>query len=379
MYRIALKMLIEDRAKYLILVAAITFATLLVTQQSSIFLGLLRWSTATIKNIQAPLWVVDPLVEQPGENLPLLDTDLNRVRSIQGVKWAVPLFFSIQQVKLENGSFKPIQLIGLDTATLIGGPSKMVIGNLYSLWNNSSAIIDEVAVEHFSSSSNKKIGVGDTFEINDHEVKIVGICKAERSFFGYPYVYTTFDKAKELAPFKRKNVSFILAAPEVDSNLVQVARQIENQTQLKVYTQDEFFWSTISWVFKNTGIPVSFSMLVVMGCLVGIAVSGQTFYSFILENLKYLGALKAMGAGHGLLCRMLIFQALIVGFLGFGIGVGGASTFGHMASYQEAIPFFMPYQVLLGTLSIILAICSFSALIGILRIRKLQAFEVFHA
>jgi putative ABC transport system permease protein len=378
MYRIALKMLIGDRAKYLILVTAISFATLLITQQTSIFLGLLRWSTATIKNTRVPLWIVDPLVEQPGEVFPLLDTDLNRVRSIRGVKWAVPLFFSIQQVRLENGVFKPVQLIGLDTTTLIGGPSKMITGNLYHIWDHSSVIIDEIAVQHFSSSNDKKIGVGDTFEINDREVKVAGICKAEYSFFGYPYVYTTFDKAKELIPFQRRNVSFILGAPESENDLIEVARKVENETGLKVFTEDEFFWSTIRWIFKNTGIPISFSMIVIMGFLVGIAVSGQTFYSFVLENIKHLGALKAMGASNTLLCRMLIFQALLVGFLGFGIGIGIASLFGHIALRQGNIPFFMPYQILTGTFFIILTICTFSAILGIIRIRKLQAFEVFH-
>src|SRR5438093_1360854 len=115
MYKIAFKMLVGDRAKYLLLVSALTFSVLLMTHQGSIFCGLMRWSTATVRNIKVPMWVVDPLVEQPGEFLPLLNTDLPRVRSIEGVKWAVPLFSSISQARLEDGAFKSIQLMGLDT------------------------------------------------------------------------------------------------------------------------------------------------------------------------------------------------------------------------------------------------------------------------
>jgi putative ABC transport system permease protein len=142
-------------------------------------------------------------------------------------------------------------------------------------------------------------------------------------------------------------------------------------------TEEEFFWSTIRWVFKNTGIPISFSITIIMGFVVGIAVSGQTFYSFVLENIRYLGALKAMGASNKLLSKMLILQALLVGFLGFGIGVGLTSIFGHIAYYKDSVPFFMPYQILLGTLAVILTICSFAALLGMIRIRKLDAAEVF--
>lgn len=377
MYRIAFKMLVGDRAKYLLLISAISFSVLLMTHQCSVFFGLLRWSTATIRNMQVPLWIVDPLVEQPGEILPLLPTDLSRVRSIEGVKWAVPLFFSIQQARIEDGAFKSIQLMGLDTATLIGGPSCMIAGRLEDIWQDRAVIIDEVGVSHFSLGRGRPIGVGDRFDINDHEVQVVGICKVDPSFFGYPYVYTTFDRAVQITPAKRKNLAFILAAPEKETELKNIALTIEKQTGLKAFTEDQFFWSTIDWVFKNTGIPFSFSITIIMGFLVGVAVSGQTFYSFILENLKHLGALKAMGASTALICKMLILQAFLVGFIGYGIGVGVTSIFGHMAVGTNSFPFFMPYEILMIPFVAVFSICLFSVLLGIKRVWKLDAAEVF--
>jgi putative ABC transport system permease protein len=377
MFWVAFKMLIGDRGKYLLLISAISFSSLLITHQGSIFLGLLRWTTATIRNTRAPLWIVDPLVEQPGEVLPLLDTDLTLVRSVEGVKWAAPLFFSIQQARLEGGSFKPIQLFGLDSATLIGSPTHLMSGNIEDLWQDGAVIIDEVALEQFSKGREKIIEIGDCLEINDHEVHIVGICKAERSFFGYPYVYTTYDQAVQLTPQRRKHLSFVLASPEESSNLQTVARRIENETGLKAFTEQEFFWSTIGWVFRNTGIPISFSITIIMGFLVGIAVAGQTFYSFVLENLRHLGALKAMGASNSLLSRMMILQAALVGLTGYGIGVGIASVFGHLAIEKETMPFFMPYHILLITFGAILTICIFAALLGINKVRKYDAAEVF--
>lgn len=377
MYKIALKMLIGDRAKYLLLVSALSFSVLLMTHQGSIFLGLMRWSTATIRNIQAPLWVVDPLVQHPGEILPLLDTDLSRVRSVEGVKWAAPLFFSIQQARLEGGAFKSIQLMGLDAGTLIGAPSRMKEGRLEDIWQEGAIIVDELAVKLFSAGRPEPLKIGDRLDINDHEVKIVGICKADLSFFGYPYVFTTFDRATHLVPQRRKNLSFVLAAPKSGEEAYLIARRIEKETGLKSYTEEEFLWSTINWVIENTGIPLSFGITILMGFLVGVAVSGQTFYSFVLENLRYIGALKAMGASNSLLFRMLILQALVVGFIGYGIGVGIASIFGHISHANESFPFFMPYHILIFTLIAILAICSFAAFLGIKRVRKLDAAEVF--
>ena len=330
-----------------------------------------------MRNTQVPVWVVDPLVEQVNEVQPLRDTDLARVRSVNGVSWAVPFSSSILQARLDDGHFKMIQLIGLDSSTLIGGPAVMLSGKLESLWQNNAVIIDEVAVERFSLGRERRIQVGDTFEINDKEALIVGICKAERSFFGYPYVFTTYERGMHFAPSLRKNLGFILVMPKEGITPAELTERIEGETGLKAYTEDKFRNSTVSWFFKNTGIPSSFGTIILMGFLVGIAVSGQTFYSFVIENLRYFGALKAMGASNFVLCKMLIFQALLAGFLGYGIGVGFVSLFGRMAIKAGFIPFYMPAEVLIVSFSAILTICVFSATLGILKIRKLEAAEVF--
>ena len=377
MYKIAIKMLMQDRAKYLLLVSSLTFASLLMTQQGSVFLGLLRWCTATVTNTHASIWVMDPQVEQVNEMQPLRDTDLTRVHSVPGVDWALPLSLSILPARLEKGSFKTVQVIGLDPATLFGMPSRILVGDIHALKQNNTVVIDELAVEKFSQGRSKPMAVGDSFEINDKEAIIVAICRAERSFFGYPLIYTTYQRANQYNPSQRKNLSYILVHPKSGVGLGELARRIEKNTHLKAHTESEFNRSTLKWFFKNTGIPLSFGMIILMGFLVGVAVSGQTFYSFILENLPNLGALKAMGASNGLLTRMLLLQASLVGALGFGIGVGFAALFGHMAIAKGSIPFFLsPYTIIFVFLAIVV-ICCASAFLGILKIRSLDVAEVF--
>lgn len=377
MYEIAIKMLFGDRAKYLMLVSSIAFCSLLMTQQSSVFTGLMLWTTATIRNTNAPVWVMDPKVQQVNEVKPMRDTDAARVRSVKGVAWAVPFYFSIQQARLYDGRFKSIQLIGLDTATLIGAPNVLLKGSLRDLWQADSVIIDMVGIEKLSEGRPKPIDVGDIFEINDHEVRIVGICKVARSFFGYPYVYTTYDRALEIVPKTRRNLSFVLVKPQEGVSKEALAEEITKETGLKALADNTFFWDTVVWFIKNTGIPISFGTTILLGFLVGIAVSGQTFYTFILENLGNIGALKAMGATNSLLFRMLIIQSLFVGFTGYGIGVGLASIFGFMTLKTGQPPFYLPYQVLLVTLCFVLFICIFSAWLGIRKIKKLEPAEVF--
>lgn len=58
---IAWKMLVGNRTKYLVMLFGITFASLLIAQQCSIFLGVLRMSAGQIRDVEdASIWVIDP-------------------------------------------------------------------------------------------------------------------------------------------------------------------------------------------------------------------------------------------------------------------------------------------------------------------------------
>lgn len=374
---LALKMLLGDRAKYVMLISGLTFAALLMTQQAAIFCGLMRWSGSTLSNVPAPIWVVDPMVEQINDVDALRDTDINRVRSVDGVAWAAPFYSGMLRARLGDGSFKFIQLVGIDATTFAGAPQELLSGNLADLRMPNTVILDGFGVKKFSAGKPRPVGVGDTFEINDHEARIVGVAKTKLSFTGNPYVFTTYDRAVQYAPGQRKMLSCVLVAPQEGQDAATVARRIEKETGLKAFTKDEFAWATIWWTMKNTGIPIAFGGTVLLGFIVGLAICSQTFYAFVLENLRHLGALKAMGASDGVLTRMLLVQAFTVGIIGYGCGTGAATFAGFMLRQRDTPPFFMPLALPLAVLAIILLICAFAAVLGIRKIRQLEPAVVF--
>ncbi len=377
MYHVALRMLFGDKPKYIMLISGLTFAALLMSQQCGVFFGLLSWTTSHMRNMRASIWVVDPKVQQINEVKPLRDTDVNRVRSVVGVGYAAPMYAGLLQARMADGGFKPVQIVGLDSATMVGRPGNILAGRLEDLRLPSSVMIDTDAVAKLSIGRSRLLTIGDVFEINDREARIIGICKGSKSWTGAPYVFTTYEHALRYAPPQRKMLSFVVAEPAVGWTALQTARKIEKETGLKAYTEDEFFWSTIWWYFRNTGIPTSFGTTILLGLIVGIAVSGQTFYSFVLENTRHFAALKAMGASTWLLARMLLLQALMVGFIGYGLGIGLASMLGFMFVNKGQPPFIMPYQLPLATFGLIFLICIFAALLGIRRVAKLEAAIVF--
>src|SRR6516164_11075920 len=141
---IALKMLTGDRAKYLGLVFGVTFATLLMTNQLSIFVGIMKRTGSQILDVRdADIWVMDNKVRYIDEVPGLPETDLQRVRGVPGVEWAVKLYKGQVRARLGDGNFRNVILFGLDDATLVGAPQEMIMGNLSDLRQPDAVFIDK--------------------------------------------------------------------------------------------------------------------------------------------------------------------------------------------------------------------------------------------
>jgi putative ABC transport system permease protein len=381
---VALKMLVGDRAKYIGILIGVTFASLLITQQSSIFWGLMTRTFGAITDMGQPqVWVMDPKVQFIDDVKPLQSTELYRVRGIEGVLWAVPLYKGLLKARLSNGTFQTIICLGLDDATLVGGPPEMVEGRLEDLRRSEGVIVDVVAAHNKLAKPAATPGgqptpleVGDTLEINDHRAVVVGLCRVQRTFQSQPVVYTTYSRATSFAPRERKLLSFVLVGAQPGTDLADLTRRIRAQTGLAAWTADEFKKMTMLYFMKYTGIPVNFGISVLLGFLVGTVIAGQTFYNFTLENLRQFGTLKAMGASNGMLVRMVLLQALLVGSIGYGVGVGLASTAGLLTKNTE-LAFRMPWWVLVAGGVAVIVICTLSALISIRKVVKLEPAVVF--
>ena len=372
---VALKMLFGDRAKYLMLLAGLTFSTMLIVQQGSIFWGLMTWTQSGITNVNAPVWVTDPNINQVEEIKPLADTTVNVVRSVPGVEWAVPLYKGVQRARLRDGNYEQIALVGIDSSTLIGRPVTVMEGNIEELRAPEAVAIDQTGVERLGGP--EKIKLGTTFEINDHRVRIVALVHAQKSFQNFPFVYMTYKRALEVTPPERRKLSYVLASPVDGVSPEELARRIREQTGLGAYTEEQFGWKTVQWMLKNTGIGVNFGTTVLLGFIVGMAIAGQTFYLFTIENLRQFGALKAIGASTGMLARMILLQSFTVGLIGYGVGVGLATLFGLTAGSGGRLPFNETWPLLVGVGVALLMICSVSSAISIRKLAKLEPAVVF--
>jgi len=381
---IALKMLMGDKGKYLGIIMGLTFASLIMTQQPAIFVGLMSRSYSFISDVGlADIWVMDPKVQFVDDIKPLQDTELYRVRGISGVQWAMPMYKGLLKARLTDGTFQTCNVIGLDDTTLIGGPPIMLAGRIEDLRRSDSVIVDiDGARDKLGKPSptpgGKRVplAVGDTLELNDHRAIVVGIAKVTRTFQSQPVVYTTYSRAKSYAPRERKLLSFVLVKAKPGQDIAQLTRRISEATGLSAYSHNEFKELTYNYFMKNTGIPINFGISVALGFIVGAAIAGQTFYNFTLENLRQFGVLKAMGASNLTLLRMILLQAVLVGSIGYGLGVGLTALFGH-AMRHTILAFKFPWQLLVFSGAGVSLICVFAALISIIKVIRLEPAIVF--
>ena len=384
MFLTALQMLFGDRIKYITMVSAVCFSTIIMTQQPSILTGLLSRTYSFVKDTPAPnIWVMDPSVKFVEENKNIRMINLNKVKGIEGVAWAVPMYKIMTTAKLPDGQTTSVDLTGLDDPTLIGAPSKT--STPLSHLKKADALFVEI------SASKRRLKIsdgqggfrplkkGDVLEINDKRAVVSGTYKGTPNFILQPQMITTFSRAHSYMPPKRKELTYILVKTKPGYNEKEVMQKISQKTELSALTTEEFKKLNVKYWKDNTGIPINFGISVILGFLVGAAVVAQTFFNFIHENAKFFSVLQAMGLRTKTLVRMVLVQALTVGLTGYGLGVGGTVLFGLSMMNNTVLAFKFTPLILAYSLFGVLSIISIAAFLGIRRIIKIDPSVVFRS
>lgn len=374
---VAMKMLLGDRAKYLGLIFAIGFSAMLMSHQTSIFWGVMRRTTSQIVDVKdATIWVMDSRVKYVDEVQPLSENDLYRVRGVEGVEWATRLFRGSAKAKTPQGGFQAFTIMGFDDSTLIGAPRRMTLGSLADLRQPDAVVIDEDGYRFLWPG--EPLRTGKILEMNDRRAAIVGIAKSSPPFQPTPVIYTRFRQAVQYVGRERNMVSFVLAQPRQGEDVHAVCRRIREKTGLAAMTRDEFVWKTIRYYLRNTGIPVNFGITVALAFIVGAVVAGQTFYIFTIENLKQFGALKAIGVTNARITGMILLQALVVGLMGFAVGMGlTAAFFETTKNISHLRGFYLMWEAMVGTGVSVLTIIVLASLLSIRRVLVLEPAFVF--
>jgi putative ABC transport system permease protein len=276
-------------------------------------------------------------------------------------------------VKLRDGTYQPVTVIGLDDTSLFGRPA-MLQGNIEDIFAENGFLV--VKDEEFPKLENPKLGT--EFEVNDHRGVIVGIAKvATGGLYGTPTLYTTYNRAIQYIPSTRLTISYILVEPKANSGIPYIKEQIARLGYLAL-TSNEFQGRISNYLKYQTGIGTNTLLMTVISFIVGLSISGQTFYTFILENLEHFGALKAMGAKGRELVYVILFQAGFTALVGYGLGIGLSTLL--ITAAKLRLPEYasrVTYTNLGLALLLVLIIGSVSGYAGVRRVLRIEPFDIF--
>ena len=370
--RIGFKLLVNDKSKFYALLMGITFAVFLMMQMTSIFSGILNRAYSTVTNIGASMWIMDPGVNTPTSAIPLPNYVLDAVRSMDGVSYAVPIFIGGTLAKLNDGTYQSVTVVGLDDESLFGRP-ELEEGNIKDIYADNTFIVVHDA--EFSKLEHPKIGT--SFELNDHRATIVGIARvAANGLNGIPTLYTTYNRAIEYLPTTRFTISYILVQPKNIAAIANIKEQVTKLGYLAL-TKDEFNKRTSNYYTYQTGIGTNILIMTVISFIVGLSIAGQTFYTFILENLEKFGALKAIGAKNRELVYMILFMATITALIGYGLGIGLVTLMITIARTNPNYASITTFGNLLLAFGMVVLIAAISSYIGIRKVLKIEPFDIF--
>lgn len=375
---IALRMLVGDTAKYLGMIFGVAFSVLLITQQSSIFLGLLQRSAAAVVEVRdADIWVMDPRVQFIDGARGLPDTALQRVRGVPGVAWAAPHLRTTTTIATAGVELTAATLVGVDDASLAGLPAQLSHGTREALSAPGAVMLNGSGWTFLFKDRPFEPGL--ELELNDSRAVVVGLLDTSQTLSQQVQIYARYGTALSFAPGGRNRLSFVLAKAAPGEDPRAVAQRIQDVTGLKALSREEFRDATQRYIIFNTGIPQSFASVVTLGVVVGIVVVALTFSLFIRDNARQFGALRAIGVSGWQLAGMVMLQGAVVGVVGYAIGLGMA-TWLVETSAQNVLAFqgfFVPWQVAALSAAIVVLIIAWAGLGGLRRVLKLDPAAVF--
>ncbi|MDE3153803.1 MAG: ABC transporter permease [Acidobacteriota bacterium] len=395
MLRVAVRMLLGDRAKYVGLLFGISFTSFLVTYAGSYLAGFMTRGFALVaENPSIDVWVMDPAIESTQLTTDIPDSALSRVRSVKGVRYAMPLALTTVNARFPNGRFQSFQLIAVDEASLCGLPPLRDGVSPAVMRTPDAVVVDpggtsgklqtpSLAADQWPygpprlSGPTRSLQAGDELRVNEHRVVVRGRVEALPRYPPEPLMYTTLANATRMLPPRPHLLTFVVARAAPGVSPRKLARRIEAQTGLKARSSDDFKRDTVDWLFVNSEDVGDIGSMVSIAMLVGLGMTGVLLYMFTTDSLKQYAVLKAMGADSRLLLTMVFVQSGLCALLGTGLGLGMCAVVGQIAMVEFDFPFRMMWFTPLIAAMLVIFVALVAAAVSARPVLKLEPGVVF--
>jgi len=377
MLKLAFKILVANKTKYMVIVLGLGFSVFFIIEQLAVFTGLLEKTYNFVSdNPEVDIWITNPLLKNLETILPLKDSDLEKIRSLEEIKWAMPYARGLAFFIRKDNKYQPCHFIGLDNATLIGGPLKMLDGKLEYLKTQNAIIVNNQSLP-----KSQKLKKNDLVTLNKCQAKVVGTCESTSSHLNRPIIFSTYSTYSKIISCVTEvdipeTLNFIMAKAKKNVDIDKLCSQIKKNYNLKAFTKNRFKHFILKF-YLTRGISLNFGVTTLLGLILGLTIAGRYFYDFIVTNIRFLALFKVMGAQNNILIKMTLFQFAWVGFISWTLGTGIASFIGFIIRNKTALSFKLSWQLYLFSIFSILLICIISTIFSIRKIMKVEPAIIF--
>lgn len=368
---VGVAMMLHDKLKLLGTLAGVVFAVLLSNQQVGTFLGLIYKNEMYVVNAGADIFITPPGTEAFQAGKPIPETAVVQARVVPGVAWAEPLLFGASTLVLPNGGAEAVQVVGVKTPDLRGGPWNVVVGDPQAL-----RLPDVMFFETADRAKYGGLNPGSARELGGKKVVVGGFTWGLIPF-GPSYAFADYALARQIlrTPSDQTSFGLVGVAPGADPERVAAALR-DRLVDVKVMTRDEYRASILRYILTRTSIGLTLGISAVFGLVIGFVIVALTMFSAVLDNVREFGTLKAIGATTRDLARLLVVQAVAYALVGSLVGLALVNFVAdRIRSPQLALV--LPWQLSAGTVVLMIVMCIFASGLALLRLRSVEPGMVF--
>ncbi len=369
---LAWRNLAHDRTRLVATLVGIAFSVVLMGAQLGLLIGFSQTASTLVDHIDADLWVIPLGTTNADIAGRMPERRRYEALSVPGVASIDELMVQFAFWRKPDGGRESVIITGFSMASGRGAPWAMVEGEVSDLQVADGIVIDRLYM--------KKLGVtaiGQEIDINNRRARVVGFTQGIRTFTQSPYVFTTHDRAQSLTLGRNDETTYLLVklVAEADTETVRAALA-ERLPWVEVLTRSQFAHRTQAYWMITTGAGAALLLAASLGLIVGIVIVGQTLYASTLDRLAEYATLRAIGADHRYLNRVILQQASISAALGFALGLTvtlAMVAYSQTGNVAMALP---PWAiVVLGLLT--LGMCLAGAWVSIRRVTRIDPTLVF--
>jgi putative ABC transport system permease protein len=372
--RLAWHNITHDRIRFAITVVGIACAVFLMIFQGSMLLGFLRAASKIIDSTDADIWITGRGVQCFEFAVPIERRVAELAHSVPGVDRTSRICTRLVQYRKMDGSQQQVALIGADPSVGSRFPMPHLAGNT-SVVRPEALIVDASNAQILDVPSHLPLDV----EINAHRARVVGETSGFSSFLGSPYVFTSYTDGSRYLGLQPDQTMFILVRLQPGTDIHAAVRQLQDRLpNVSVLTRNEFARKARLYWVSQTGAGGAILAAALLGFFIGLAVVSQAIYATTMENLEEFATLKALGASHAYVIRVIIVQALLCGLGGYLLGL--LITHPIIEAAKSAIPWMSgAWWLPLGVALPALAMCVLASVFSVKAALNVEPAKVFRA